>query len=441
MKTIDSRLIRPFLLQTIATSCLSINAATNSIVPGVTQTGTITNGSVDAYEFSATQGEKLTIYMANTGFNNTFFPTVVLRGPNGAVLAQATNNLAALLSAVPVTDSGMCVLFCRNRSAQGGGSYGVTVVKHPGPNGFELGETNSITPGLPVVGTNTTGDLDVYEFSANAGERVTIFMQELGFNSGFEPTFTLVGPNGASIAEATDNDSALLRSVLLSSDGDYSIICRDSGGGLAEGGTVGYGVSVVKHQGPNQLETGETNRIAHGVPVFGTNSLGDLDAYEFTASWGDRVMVTMRETSFNSGYAPTVAVYSPNGGFLGEATSSRNAILQLECLPYDGSYFIICRDDNGGRSGRYMLSLEHVSRTPTADSPPELQVIPCFSVPVVRWSTNATGFRLQYAEAVNASPAATVWNDVQPPYHPFTVFYCVTNSVSPEAKFFRLIKP
>lgn len=437
--------------------CGSARAATNTIVPGLVQTGTITNQGVDVYTFAAVAGDRVTVYMQETASGNStndgaFGPAIDLIAPSGSIIAQTSGGTSALLRNILLTNGGVYSIVCRDSDGVTAPSheYGVSVVKLFGPNASDDGETNALTPGVTIIATNRTGDLDVYFFSGTAGQGLTVFMQEATFENSFATTVELYSPAGVLMAEGTSPRAAVLRVPPLASSGTYSITCRDSSNGYEAGALGRYGLTILSHPGTNAFEVGETNRIVSGVPAIGTITAGDLDAYLISAAFGDALNVVLRDTSSKSGFDPSVAIYSPRGVLLAENARTNRAILRVECLAEAGDYLVVCRDTDLSGSGLtsfnfkydYVLSVEHVSRALPVGAPPEfLQIIPCGAAPIIRWSTNATGFRLQSAQTLTEPASSILWSNVPPPYPSFAGFHVVTNQIAERMKLFRLIQP
>ena len=291
------------------------------------------------------------------------------------------------------------------------------------------GATNRIVAGQTVSGSTGWSDLDVYEYSSGGAEWVTISVASQGGGLSFGPVFDLVTADGVVLLTR----QSFLQSYRLTNAGVYQIICRDSDA-FDEGN---YQLTLIRNPGPNLADNGETNRIVAGQTVSGSTGWSDLDVYEFDAIAGDRLFVSIKAIAGGLSFTPVFDVHGPDGSIV--ATDTR---LQGQCLDHTGRFQIVCRDSDFFDAGSYVLRFLQTPGLPPTGAPPEyLQVINCSNVVVVRWPTNATGFRLQSTDNITVSASAIIWSNIPPPYVEWEGFHFVTNGISSTPRFFRLINP
>jgi hypothetical protein len=174
-----------------------------------------------------------------------------------------------------------------------------------------------------------------------------------------------------------------------------------------------------------------------GQTVTGTTGWSDLDAYEFDAIAGDSLFISISRITGGASFAPIFDIYGPDGSVAASGTR-----LPGECLKRTGRFQVVCRDSDFFDAGSYVLRFLQTPGLPPTNAPPEyLQVVSCSNNVVIRWSTNAIGFRLQSTEDLASPPSAIIWSNVPAPYPGFEGFHFVTNTVPPKKKFFRLIGP
>ena len=171
------------------------------IQPGETKAGNIaTAGQVDSYQFSAQSGEFVTILMQSNGSVRTILE---LHGPDGSVLTTAGGNaFSAYIQAFRLTQTGTHLILCRSYAFTG--SYAVTLVKNPGPNVADP-DGGTILPGETKAGELGVADIDVFDFTGQSGEFVTILMQS---NGSVRTILELHGPDGSVLTTAGGTASA-----------------------------------------------------------------------------------------------------------------------------------------------------------------------------------------------------------------------------------------
>ncbi len=104
--------------------------------------------------------------------------------------------------------------------------------------------------------------------------------------------------------------------------------------------------------GPASLGFGETVEGAILTP-------GEIDAYSFSASAGDKVLVRMSRLSGN--LVLQVRLYDPGGTKLCEAYNSLPAEIATCTLPSSGTYSILASDLIGSNTGNYSLYLQRLN--------------------------------------------------------------------------------
>ncbi len=196
------------------------------------------------------------------------------------------------------------------------------------------------------------GEMRSYKFWGNAGDTVTILMGTKEYS--LDPQIDLQSPDGM-ITTAWGWDSAVLRGTHLTQTGTYTVICRDHMGTHAGE----YGITLIKIPGePNYSGDKDPDGgiLLPDQLVKGTlGTVGDMDAWTFTAKAGDTVTILMGTSDYS--LDPQVELYSPDGKLVKEAWNWDAASITALKLDQGGTFLIICRDHSGINSGLFGLSL------------------------------------------------------------------------------------
>ena len=333
------------------------------IRPGQYYHGTIVRGDPNVYTFSANVGELVTVLMGEVGDNTNFYPQVELYEPDWT-RTVAYGDYSATINAKKINLCGTHRIIAGDRSGNGTGEYGLTMIKSPATNVNEPEDGPVPTlPGEYKSGYIDAGDLDVYTFYADAGDSVTVRMGEVGDIASFYPRFELTEPDGTRTNASGNDYSAMINAKKITQSGICMIIARDLYG--HRGGR--YGLSMIKIPGTTTndpeddpvgiLQTKEWPFTKH---KNGYIAEGDLDAYSFYANAGDLVTLTMQEVVANSPLYPRFELTEPNGTRTDGSGGDDSATIKDKKITESGIYMIIVRDLYGHRGGEYDLTLKRL---------------------------------------------------------------------------------
>ena len=200
----------------------------SEIVAGQYKTAGIAVGDMDAYSYQAKAGDVLTIFVGVV--SGGLDPQVDLHGPDGAVVSTNWGSSSALIEAEKVTMTGTYLILVRDHYGQYAGAYGMTVITNPGPNpGDEDGW--AIRSGQYAIGNIAVGDMDVYNFWANAGDAVMVAVDVN--NGSLDPQVELHGPDGAVVSTDWHSSSAAIEATKVAVTGTHLIVIRDHYGQYA----------------------------------------------------------------------------------------------------------------------------------------------------------------------------------------------------------------
>src|SRR5262245_39158429 len=113
---------------------LAAQAATAiNINPGETASGVLAVGQTNFYSITGASNDVVTVLLTASVAQN---PVVELRGPQGNLLATGANigGVSSFISAQLLPTNGTYQLLVHDDGGNETYSYGVTLVKYPGPN-------------------------------------------------------------------------------------------------------------------------------------------------------------------------------------------------------------------------------------------------------------------------------------------------------------------
>jgi precorrin-6B methylase 1 len=325
---------------------------------GSNHTGIIHIGDLDAYSFTATAGEAIMLGVGEVGADSAFAPWIRLRSPTGQNLGSQSGVLAAQIDVLaPATGTYTVVVTSGDAGVDGAGSYTLTLAKSPGAITISPGdEGGPMTNGSNHPGTIHIGDLDAYTFTATAGESIILGVGEVGPDSAFAPWIRLRSPTGQNLG----SESGVLATqieALATASGTYTVIVASGDAGLD--GTGSYTLTLARSGGAVTISPGdEGGPMTNGSNHIGSIHIGDLDAWTFTATAGEAIMIGVGETGIPTGFNPWIRLRSPTGQNLG----SESGVLaqQIEALAtVTGTYTVIVASGDTGLdgAGSYTLTL------------------------------------------------------------------------------------
>ncbi|HOX57517.1 MAG TPA: hypothetical protein P5205_02565, partial [Candidatus Paceibacterota bacterium] len=209
----------------------------------------------------------------------------------------------------------------------------------------------ALTNGWAPTGTIApAGDFDTWTFSANTGDRLVIRVGEISQTGSFTPRIRLQNPSAVQIASAQGALAAEI-AVTATNTGTFTLIADDAVGTSATGT---YRLSLAKAPGTVFLTPGDeggpmTNAFQH----TGTNLVGDLDLWTFSANAGDAIVLRMGAAAYN----PWIRLYGPDGVLVGQAFDGsfgiRDADLRTQATN-SGTFTVIAGSLDVIASGSYI---------------------------------------------------------------------------------------
>jgi RHS repeat-associated protein len=364
-----------------ATQAVDSDGDGGVITSGQTKAGTINHfGDLDVYTFSAAAGNTVQLAVGADATSSNYRPEMTVYGPTGAQVATANNaypdTAANITYNVPTGGDGTYTVVVQSDNAATLGTYDLDLVVAPAAQAADSnGDGGAITSGQTKAGSiNHYGDLDVYTFSAAAGN---IFQLAVGADvtsSNYRPEMTVYGPTGAQVATANnaypDTGANITYDVPTGGDGTYTVVVQSDNVGTL--GTYDLDLVIVPAtQAPDS--DGDGGAISSGQTKSGAiNHYGDLDVYTFSAAAGNTFQLAVGADVTSSNFRPEMTVYGPTGAQV--ATASNAYPDTAANITYnvptggDGTYTVVVQSDNVGTLGTYDLDLVIVPATQAADS-------------------------------------------------------------------------
>ncbi len=319
-------------------------------------------GDLDVYTFTASAGDSMIV---SVGELENWSPRVDLFAPNGVRLFTNSGSTSftdanVQVEALSVAQSGTYYAVVRAGATSVSGNYGIAVAKIAGAQPFSGGAMGS---GERRAALLDRGDLDIYTFSASAGESMVLSVGEIG---NWAPRLDLFDPSGNRLSTVAGSSSLTdanlqLEALTVTLSGTYYAVVRAGASSVAGE----YGISIAKVGGAQPFDNGP---VASGQRRTGTLELGGLEVFTFTANAGDAVLFSLGE---QVNWAPRLDVFAPDSsrvGFVSGSSSLTDTNLPLDFLglTQSGTYYVVVRSGATTAAGDFVFSM---ARLPGSQSP------------------------------------------------------------------------
>ena len=308
-------------------------------------------GDADEYTFDAAAGDSIVVALGEVGGDNGTFPRLELFGPDGASLAAEADNTGLDLD-LTALQAGTYTAVVSESGDDRTIDYRITLAKLPGPQSAS-DDGGPINSGETFAGTSLRGDLDVYAFSAAAGDSIVASLGEIGGNNATFPRLDVYGPDGARLAGEAANFGVDL-DLTAPQTGTYHALVRESGGDAS----IDYRVSLAVFPSPladDPLDA-DGGPIESGERVVGRVDRGEMDVFTFDAGPGDSIVAAMGEIGGDNGTFVRLDLYGPDGTRIGGEGDNLGVDLDFTA-PQGGTYSLLARESGSDASIDYRLSL------------------------------------------------------------------------------------
>ena len=188
---------------------------------------------------------------------------------------------------------------------------------------------------------NTTNS---YTLTASTGDSIVLRLGTVGFDG----YVSLFGPNGAFLKSAASGTDAEL-DYSATNGGSFTV--QVSSYFAAGAGT--YVLYLAQFPEPFIVPNGfQGGALTNGGNFSGTNHLGGLSLWSFTANAGDNIVLRLGTV----GYDGNLSLYGPNGALLKNTASGTDAALSYTATN-SGTFTVLVDSYFSGGVGTYVLSL------------------------------------------------------------------------------------
>ncbi len=345
-------------------ACTDVADPGLTLVNGAMHTGAITAaGEVDVWTFDAVAGDRIAVHIGEIVDDNDFRPWIRLASPTGAALGDVAGIAADVIDDVvaPVTGTYVVRVASFDPGLDGTGTYRLTMTHTPGPITVSPGdEGGPLTNGAIHTGEIVRGDVDVWTFTATAGERIAVHIGELAETGDFRPWMRLWSPAGASLGDTSGLAAAVIDDVVAPVTGTYLLLVATFDPAFDGAGT--YRLTMTHTPGPITVSPGDDGGpLTNGAIHTGEIVRGDVDVWTFTATAGERIAVHIGELAETGDFRPWMRLWSPAGASLGDTSGLAAAVIDDVVAPVTGTYLLLVAsfDPAFDGAGTYRLTMTH----------------------------------------------------------------------------------
>ena len=322
--------------------------------PASLSCGDLVSGSIDAagetdqFTFSAEAGDVVSITVSDT--DGEFVTTgadarVFLFSPTGVQLGLFDADSEQVFT---LPDSGTYTIEVRANNLVSTGSYNLNLecLVPPSPDAVALGCGDLVSGSI-----DAPAEVDVFHFSAEAGDVVSITVADTGgdfLTTGADARVFLFSPTGVQLG-LFDADSEQV--FTLPESGTYVIEVKANN--LVSTGSYNLNLECLVLPSPDAVALGCGDLVSGSI-----GAPAEVDVFHFSAEAGDVVSITVSDTDgefVTTGADARVFLFSPTGVQLGLFDADSE---QVFTLPESGTYVIEVKANNLVSTGSYNLNLE-----------------------------------------------------------------------------------
>jgi hypothetical protein len=333
----------------------SARAQGGALVNDGANAGTIGAGGTNTWTFTANAGDNVVLRLGTTNFA----PNLGLFGPDGGLLATS-GGADDTTVAFTLTNSGAFTAVVTSGNQGGAGSYVLHFARMPGVFTVPPGEQGGpLVNGGDNAGTLSLADLQMWSFTANAGDNIVLRLVA----TNFEGSLGVYGPDGALLGAnccGAGGDTPI-NSFTATNSGVFTVLVSAA----IQGETGSYILRLAQFSQPFGVPSVP---LSNGGDNLGNLVLGGLDRWTFTANTGDNVVLRMVTTNFSA----NPALYGPDGALLVAtccAAGGDTAIASFTATNF-GVFTVLVASGNEGETGPYILRLAQFSQPFSVPSAP-----------------------------------------------------------------------
>jgi hypothetical protein len=347
-----------------ATVLITEPDSAGGLINGASNTGAISSaGEVDTWTFTASAGDRMAVHIGEMVDQNDFRPWIRLIAPSGATLGNAAGTDAAVIDDVvaPATGTYLVLVASFDSGFDGTGTYRLTMTHTPGPITVSPGDQGGpLTNGEMHTGEILQGDVDVWTFTATAGQRIAVHIGEITDTDDFRPWIRLWSPTGVSLGDTAFVEADVIDDVVAPVSGTYLVLVASFDPGFDGTGT--YRLTMTHTPGPITVSPGDQGGpLTNGAIHTGEILQGDVDVWTFTATAGQRIAVHIGEITDADDFRPWIRLWSPTGVSLGDTAFVEADVIDDVVAPVTGQYLVLVASFDPGfdGTGTYRLTMTH----------------------------------------------------------------------------------
>ena len=311
---------------------------------GAEHTGTIPMGDLDMWTFTATAGDAIALSVGEIVDGSPLSPWIRVFNPAGGQVGTKFDLQVSQINITAAQTGTYTVVVGSsdfNTLTNGTGDYRLTVATVPGAFVVSGGDQGgSMTNGAEHLGTIVMGDLDMWTFTATAGDVIALSIGEIANNATLAPSIRLFNPAGVQIGSKFDLQASQI-TVTAAQTGTFTVVVGSSDFNTIANGTGDYRLTVAKVPGAFVVSGGDHGgAMTAGVQHPGTIPMGDLDMWTFTANAGDAITVNAAEVVNGATLSPWIRVFNPAGGLVGQHFGLQTAQV-IATAGVTGTYTVI----------------------------------------------------------------------------------------------------
>ncbi len=334
-----------------------ISGEGGALTNGASVSASLEPGGLDLWTLAANRGGSLILRATLLTGSNSFQPLIQLYDPAGALLQSQASAATAEIS-LTVTNTGEFTVLITSATAAGAGTYRLALAEAPGAFEVPPGDEGGVLAnGAPAAGVITAGDLDLWSFTAAAGDSLVLRVGEVTDDNGrFDPWMRLYGPDGALLASQYDYAAAEI-AVSATNSGRFTVVVGDAGKAspYTLSDTGAYRLRLARVPGAFAVPAGVAGGpLTNGLPGAGVIGVGDLNQWTFNARAGDNMVLRVAElTDDNGRFDPWIRLYGPDGALLGSQFNYTAAEIAVTATN-TGAFTVVVAD--AGKASPYYLS-------------------------------------------------------------------------------------
>ena len=197
--------------------------------------------------------------------------------------------------------------------------------------------------------TGEPGDMDLWTFPANIGERVVLRRTQLTGTNNFGVWMRVYDPDGVLINPFAAGGVSEYAFTATTS-GTYTVLMSDGSGAAAGTGT--YRFHFAKLPGSFVIPPGDDGGPLPGSGGVrtGTGEPGDMDLWTFPASIGDRIVLRRTQLTGTNNFGVWMRVYDPNGVLINPFAAGGVSEYAFTATT-SGTYTVLMSDGSGAAAG------------------------------------------------------------------------------------------